>query len=97
MPQSRARRCSFSAAMASFSMRPRSHCWSLSAIVNPFEVDLAVALFHQKRDQRSAAARAAEAFAAVRGIRGAVRRAYQIALVQIEHVPFAPIELHGQV
>src|SRR6185503_15676415 len=96
MPQRRARRCSLSASVASFSIRPRSHCPSLSAIVDSLEVDLAVALFHLHRHERRAAAGPADALSAFGRIRRAVRRAYQIAPAQIEDFALAPVEFHRQ-
>src|SRR5260221_13733417 len=96
MPQRRARRCSLSASVASFSIKPRSHCPSLSAIVDSLEKDAAVPLHHLQRHERRAAAGTAEAFSAVGGIRRAVRRAYQTASVQIEYLAFAPVEFHRQ-
>src|SRR6185295_11202394 len=97
MPQRRARRCSLSAAVASFSISPRSHCPSLSAIVDSFEEHLAVPLLDLQRHQRCAAAGAAQALAAVRGVCRTVCRAYQIASVEIENLALAPIEFHRQV
>src|SRR4026209_975636 len=97
MPQRRARLCSLSASVASFSITPRSHCPSWSAIVNSFEVNPAVPLLHLQRHERRAAAGSAEAFSAVRGISRAVRRAYQIAALEIEDFALAPVEFHRQV
>src|SRR5260221_13311177 len=97
MPQSRARRCSLSAALASFSISPRSHCPSLSAIVDSFEEHLAVPLLDLQRHQGGAAAGAAQALAAVSGIRRTVRRAYQIASLEVEDFALAPVEFHRQV
>src|SRR6185369_2338329 len=97
MPQSRARRCSFSAAVASFSMSPRSHCPSLSVIVHSLQEDLAVALLDSQRHEWRASAGAAEALSTVRRVGGTVRRAYQFTSVGIEDFTFAPVELHGQV
>src|SRR6185369_14914310 len=97
MPQRRARRCSLSASVASFSIKPRSHCPSLSAIVDSFEINRAVPFLHLQRYQRRAAAGTAEALAAVRCVRRTVRRAYQIAPLEIEHFSLAPVEFHRQV
>src|SRR6185295_17269639 len=97
MPQRRARRCSLSASVASFSIRPRSHCPSLSAIVDSLEVDLAVPLGHLQGHERRAAAGPAEALSAVGGICRAVRRAYQIAPAQIEDFALAPVQFHRHV
>src|SRR6185436_15086490 len=97
MPQRRARRCSLSASVASFSIKPRSHCPSLSAIVDSFEVNPAVPLLHLQRHERRAAAGSAEAFSAVRGVGRAVRRAYQIAALEIEDFSLAPVEFHRHV
>src|SRR3972149_5738442 len=94
MPQRRARRCSLSAAVASFSISPRSHCPSLSAIVDSLEVDLAVPLLDLQGQERRAAAGPAQAFSARGGIRRAVRRAYQIATFQVEDFSLAPVEFH---
>src|SRR3954462_9881087 len=93
MPQRRARRCSLSAAFASSVTSLRSHC-SLSAIFEPHEVNAAAAFVDLQLDQRRAVARAAEALAARRMVRGAVRRAYQINSGDIEKYAFLPVELH---
>src|SRR3954468_958066 len=93
MPHRRARRCSLSAAFASSVTSLRSHC-SLSAIFEPHEVNAAAAFVDLQLDQRRAVARPAEALAARRMVRGAVRRAYQINSGDIEKYAFLPVELH---
>src|SRR5687767_1552849 len=97
MPHNRARRCSLSAALASFSIRSRSHLPSFSVIFRSQVVDGAVALFDAKLDQGVLAAGTADAPAAVRGVRRAVRRAYQIAPLEAEELALAPVELHRHV
>src|SRR4029079_16989951 len=90
MPQRRARRCSFKAAVARLATRSRSHCGLLSVIVESHEVDRAVALLELQLHQRRAVARPAEAASGCRLVERAVRRAYQMASVGIEKYPFLP-------
>src|SRR3954468_7936714 len=94
MPQRRARRCSFRAAVARLAISSRSHCGLFSVIVESHEINAAVALLEPQLDQRRAVARAAEASTARRLVRGAVRRAYQIAPVRIEKYTLLPVEFH---
>src|SRR5687767_4492065 len=96
MPHRRARRCSLSAAVASFVTRSRSHC-PLSAILESREVDHAVALQQRELYEWTAVAGPAEAAAARRLIECAVGRAYQIAPVAIEEYALLPVELHRHV
>src|SRR4029079_19704316 len=97
MPQRRARRCSFRAAVARLVTRSRSHCGLLSVIVEPHEVDRAVALLELQLDQRGAVAGSAQAAAACRFVERTVRRRYQMASIGIEKFPFLPIQFHRDV
>src|SRR6478609_10001333 len=97
MPHRRRRRCSFSASDASFVTRSRSQEPLLSVIFEPFEINLAVALFHQDLHQRPAVAGAANAVSARGAVRGAMRRADEIASFRIEKYSFLPVEFHRYV
>src|SRR6185436_13470188 len=94
MPQRRARRCSFSASIASFSSTSRSQRPSLSVIFRSQVENLAVALLHAQANERRSAARTAYAFSGRSLIRRTVRRAYQIATFEVEEFAFAPIQFH---
>src|SRR3954469_9030347 len=94
MPQRRRRRCSSSASRASFVMRWRSQEPLLSVIFKSFEINLAVAFFHQDLHERRAVSRPADALSVRGAIGGAVGRADEIAPFRIEKSPFLPIEFH---
>src|SRR6185436_5369057 len=97
MPQRRERRCSFSAAIASFSSTLRSQRPSSSVILGSQVENLAVALLYPQANKRRAAARPAYASYGRGCVRRAVRRAYQIASFEVEEFAFAPIQLHRHV
>src|SRR2546426_3756127 len=97
MPQRRRRRCSTSASAASLVMSSRSQGALLSVILEPREINHAIAFLHHQPHQRRAVARAADAVSARRVVGGAVGRAEEIASVQIEKYPFLPIEFHRNV
>src|SRR4051812_11663023 len=94
MPQRRRRLCSARASVASFVTRSRSQEVLLSVICESFEVNVAVALFHQNLHQWIAAAGAADAAAGFGLVRRAVRGAEKIAPVGIEKYSFLPVEFH---
>src|SRR5512146_302681 len=97
MPHKRERRCSLSAAVASLSINPRSHCSPLSVICESQEEDLAIALADAQWHERRAVAGSAPARAARGVVYGPVRRAYQIASVGAEELPFAPVQFQSNV
>src|SRR3982751_4535075 len=94
MPQRRRRLCSASASVASFVTKLRSHDSLLSVICESFEVNVAVALFHQDLHQRAAAAGAADAAAGFGLVRRAVRGTEKVAAVGVEKYSFLPVEFH---
>src|SRR4051812_22097757 len=94
MPQRRARRCSRSDAVASFSMTSRSQL--ASAIVLFLHYDLAVT-FLDRHGHQPAFAGSAEAAAGLWRVDRAVRRAYQKQPFAIEELPRLPVELHRHV
>src|SRR5260221_6435570 len=94
MPQRRRLRCSSSASLASFVTSSRSHEELLSVIFEPREINHAVALLDEEPYEWSAAARPADAAPAGGLIGRAVRRAEQIAAVEIEKYSFLPVEFH---
>src|SRR3954469_6222481 len=94
IPQRRRRFCSTSASVASFVTRSRSQEPLLSVICKSFEVNVAVALFHQHLHERTAAAGAADAAAGLGLIRRAVRGAEKVAPVGVEKYSFLPVEFH---
>src|SRR3990172_4108570 len=98
MPHRRARRCSLSAAVASFVTSSRSHGVLVSSFIGePREIDHAVAFLDPELHQRDAVARPAKALPARRIVDGAVRRAYQIASFGSKEFAIAPVELQCHV
>src|SRR5712664_3636209 len=92
MPQRRARRCSFSAAVASFSITPRSQ--SASATRVTLHDYTAVPLFDGNRNEPLLEARAAKTSACIRRIGRTVRRAYQMQAPDIKKLSKFPVQLH---
>src|SRR5919205_2150669 len=97
MPQRRRRRCSASASLASLVIRLRSQFGSCSVIVEPLEVNLAVALYDPQLQQPAAVTGAAHAQAACRVVGRAVSGAEKIASVGVEKYSFLPVQFHRDV
>src|SRR5882762_6545770 len=95
MPQRRARRCSLSAAPASFSIVSRSQLPSATRIT--FHDHTAVPLFNGNRDEPLLDTRAVETSARIRRISRTVRRAYQMQAPDIKELPELPVQFHGYV
>src|SRR5258708_11501641 len=95
MPQRRARRCSLSAAPASFSIASRSQLPSATRIA--FHDHTAVPLFDGNRDEPLLEARSVETSARIRRIGCTVRRAYQMQAPDIKELSGLPVQLHGHV
>src|SRR5438874_5702752 len=97
IPQRRRRRCSTSASAASLVISSRSQGVLLSVILEPREINHAIAFLHQELHQRRAVARPADTAPARHIVGGAVGRAEKIASVRIEKYSFLPIELHRDI
>src|SRR5258705_371452 len=95
MPQRRARRCSLSAAPASFSIVSRSQLPSATRIT--FHDHTAVPLFNGNRDEPLLDTRAVETSARIWRISRTVRRAYQMQAPDIKKLPELPVQFHGYV
>src|SRR5262252_6044889 len=95
MPQRRARRCSFSAAPARFSISCFSQ--SASAMWSAFHEDAAVALLDGYGNEPFLEAGPANASARVRRVGRAVGRAYQMQAPDIKELAGFPVEFHGHV
>src|SRR5262252_7135258 len=95
MPQRRARRCSFSAAPARFSISCFSQ--SASAMWSAFHEDAALALLDGDGNEPFLEAGPANASARVRRVGRAVGRAYQMQAPDIKELAGLPVQLHGHV
>src|SRR5882762_3000274 len=95
MPQRRARRCSFNAAVASFSIMSRSQSASATRIT--LHDYTAVALLDGDRNESLLEARAAKTSACIRRVGRTVRRAYQMQAPDIKKLSGFPVQLHRHV
>src|SRR5882762_5471973 len=95
MPQRRARRCSFRAAVARVSITSRSQSPSATRIT--LHDYTAVALLDGDRYESLLEARAAKASPCIRRVGRTVRRAYQMHAPDIEKLSGFPVQLHRHV